>query len=105
MQRNENRRSREGERRAEHAAQHREQDALGEELSNEPRTRRTKRRPDGNLALPRVRALKCQNRNIGARDQEDDTDGAEENEQHVPYVAEDVVLCKDGAPWLDAVAY
>ena len=75
MQRNENRRAGEGERRAEHAAKHRKQDALGEQLLNEPRTRRTKRGPDGDLALPCVRARERQIRNVGARDQEDDADG------------------------------
>ena len=63
------------------AAGNREQNALGEQLPDDAPTARTERAPHREFAMPRRRARERQVREVHARDEQQESDGAHEYEQ------------------------
>ena len=61
--------------------------AFGEELTHQPAASGAERGAHGQLALPRRSAREQQVRDVGAGDQQDECDGAEQHEQRRPDVA------------------
>ena len=77
----------EGEQHTERAAGEREQDALGQELTQQPAAAGANRHPDGHLARPRGAARQLQVGDVGARDEEQERDRAEEQPQAGPHLS------------------
>ena len=72
-------RPRDGE--ARHRAEEREQQTLGEQKSDEPRTAGADGDPHGHFAASRARASEQQVRHVDARDEQHQSDGAEQDEE------------------------
>ena len=70
-----------GERDAQQTADDAEHAAFGEALTRQPSPARAKRRSHGELPLPRHRASEQKARDVRARDEQHDTDGAEQQPQ------------------------
>ena len=83
------------------AAHRAEQEAFGQELADEVGAGRAKRGADGDLALALRRARQQQAGDVRARDQQHETDGAEQHQERGADAADDLVaqrLQPDGAP-------
>src|SRR5579871_1791706 len=63
------------------ASEQRQSGALCQELANHTHPARANRNADGNLTFPRRRAREQEIRNIYNRDQQNESDSAEENQQ------------------------
>jgi hypothetical protein len=68
----------------------REDEAFGQELSNDPRATRPQSRAHGELAIPRRRPREDQMRDVRARDEEHARDGAEKDHERQPHVADEL---------------
>ena len=77
----------EGEEHAERAAGEGEQDALGQELAQQPAAAGANRHPDRHLARPRRAAGQLQVGDVGARDEEQERDRAEQQLQAGPHLS------------------
>ena len=77
----------EGEQHAQHAAGEREQDALGQELAQQPAAAGADRHPDGHLARARGAAGQLQVGDVGARDEEQERHRAEQQLQAGPHLS------------------
>ena len=71
------------------AADQAQQDRLGDELANQPRAARADRGAHRQLALPRRAARQQQVRDVGARDEQHQSDRAEQHQQRPLHVADD----------------
>ena len=78
-ERQDRREPRVSQRRADHAGGQRQEQALGEQLSNQPPPARAERHADGHLALPRARARQHQVRDVGAGDEQEQRHRAEQH--------------------------
>ena len=79
------------------SAQQREQHALGEHLPRQPDRARPQRRPHGHLAFPVGAAGQQEVGDIGARDQQYESNRSQEHQQGGPHLA-DHLLLQAGAP-------
>ena len=77
----------EREQHAEHAAGERQQDALGQELAQQPAAAGANRHPDRHLARARRAAGQLQVGDVGARDEQQERDRAEQQLQAGPHLA------------------
>ena len=77
------RKPRVGQRGADHRRHQRQEQALGQKLPHEPRAARAERRSHAHLPLPDAGSRQHQIRDVHARDQQKDRDGAEQD-PHVP---------------------
>ena len=75
---------------ARRSAEHREQHALREQLRDHPRPARADRDAHGDFALPPRRAREQHVRDVRARDQQHERDGAENHEQRRAHVSDDL---------------
>jgi hypothetical protein len=66
-------------------------ETFGEQLTHDPTAPRAKRYPDRELAGARRAASEQEVRDISARDQQDEPDGAEQREQPTPVVPDELV--------------
>ena len=74
---------------AERAADDRQHHALGEQLADDAAARAAERGADRDLALAARGAHQQQVRDVRARDQQHEADGAEQHEQRLPHVADE----------------
>ena len=74
------------------AAGRRKHEALGRQLTHETPSPRAERRAKRHLVLPRRRAREQQVRHVGAGDEQDEPDGAEERHERRLRVLDDIVL-------------
>ena len=77
---------------AEGSAQEREHEALGQELASQPRLARADRGAHRDFPLASFRAGEEQIRDVGARHQQEEEDGAEHETERAPRGAADVLL-------------
>ena len=82
---------------AEQAADRREEDALGQELLQQPAAARAQRRADRELFLTSEGAREQQVGDVGAGDQQDEADGAEQHQQRTADVADDLLVQRHDA--------
>ena len=85
-----------GEREPRDAAGDREQRAFDELLAHQPPAIRAERRARGELALSGFRARQQNRAGVGARDQHQKADGAQQDVERPPDAAEDLVLDRHG---------
>ena len=71
------------------AAEHGQEDALGQELPQETPAAGAQRGAHRDLAVPRRHAGEEQVRHVDAGDEQDEADGAEQDEQRVPRVSDE----------------
>ena len=76
-----------GEHQSRGAAKQRDDQALGEQLAQQPRTAGAERGANRQLAVARRRARQQQVRDIRARDEQDERDGAEQDEERPAHFA------------------
>ena len=71
----------------ESAPKQRQQDALSQELADNPQTPGAQRKAQGNLFTPRSGPRQQQIRNVRAGDQQNDANGRKQNDEPVAHVA------------------
>ena len=84
-----------GDQQAEGAAREREEGRLGEELADDAAAARAEGRADGDLLAPAERPGEHEVGDVGARDQEDEPDRAEQHQQRRPHVADELLVQRD----------
>ena len=80
-----------GKNNAEHAAHRRQQQAFGEKLADEACAARAERGTDRDLFLSRERARQQEVCDVGARDQQDESDRAHQDEKRPAHAADNLI--------------
>ena len=86
---------------AEHAAGDRYQRALDEELADEAHPSAAERRAHRELVLPRGAARDQEVRDVDARDEQQEADGAEQRQEREPDIGDQAIRERLGAATLD----
>ena len=102
-QRNQSRHAPERSQHAERAAGQRKQEGFGEELTDQPSARRAERAANGELVLPHRRLCQQQIRHVRARHQQQESHGAEQDQQRRASLAGDRVLQRDDHSILEEI--
>ena len=102
-QRHQSRHAPERSQHAKTAAGQRKQEGFGQELTDQPAARRTERAANGELALSDRRLCEQQVRDVRARHQQQESHGAEQNQQRRASLARDRVLQRDDHSVLEEV--
>ena len=102
-QRNQSRHAPERSQYAKAAAGQRKQECFGQELTDQPSARRTERAANGELALSHRRLRQQQIRHVRARHQQQESHGAEQDQQRRASLARDRVLQRDDHSILEEI--